>query len=245
MAVKETIQKYSQNHLLLSWCAPRNGYVQVGVPGHASSLCAAMCFASPALVTELLKSGADPKQVDVMGNDALILGSGFGRAENVDVWFESVPNWNVNRCNSLFGATAAHVCCNMGSKMLKTLKRLVFHGANIQAVNWAGSSLLHDVVSSHDSDPDVVKFLLKHNLDTNARACARSGKWKVIFFATRCMNNLFKLSHGSLIRRLALEEGRTPLQDAVLRGDMEIVEILLEHGTEPSIKNNLGRDVLS
>ena len=61
----------------------------------------------------------------------------------------------------------------------------------------------------------------------------------------RALNRLLRLKHGSLIRRFASEEGRTPLQDAVLRGDMEIVELLLERGAKPSIRNDLGRDVLS
>ena len=39
--------------------------------------------------------------------------------------------------------------------------------------------------------------------------------------------------------------GLTALHYAARRGDMEIVELLLEHGAKLSIKNDLGRDVLS
>ena len=51
------------------------------------------------------------------------------------------------------------------------------------------------------------------------------------------------------IRLLCKESQRvvdsTALHYAARRGDMEIVELLLEHGAKPSIKNDLGRDVLS
>ena len=41
------------------------------------------------------------------------------------------------------------------------------------------------------------------------------------------------------------EGGTTPLYYAVKRGDAEIVEILMQHGAKASVKNDLGRDVLS
>ena len=47
------------------------------------------------------------------------------------------------------------------------------------------------------------------------------------------------------MRRVAESGGLTALHYAARRGDMEIVELLLEHGAKPSIKNDLGRDVLS
>jgi palmitoyltransferase len=47
------------------------------------------------------------------------------------------------------------------------------------------------------------------------------------------------------MRRVAESGGLTALHYAARRGDMEIVELLLEHGAKPSIKNDMGRDVLS
>ena len=146
-ATKEIIQQNTHDPVFLSWCTPQQGYVEIGAPGNASCLYAAMCFAQPDIVTALLKAGADPTQLDVMGNDALIAGSGFGRAENIDVWFEKLPNWNVNRSNIMFGATASHLACSMGRRKLQTLCTLVRHGANLNPINSMGSSLLHDAVS--------------------------------------------------------------------------------------------------
>ena len=50
---------------------------------------------------------------------------------------------------------------------------------------------------------------------------------------------------SGLMKELALISGATPLQWAVSRGDLEIVELLMQHGAEPSIKNDLGRSVMS
>mgnify|MGYP004004615111 FL=1 len=130
-ATNEIIEQNTHDPVFLSWCTPQQGYVEISAPGNASCLYAAMCFAQPDIVTALLKAGADPTQLDVMGNDALIAGSGFGRAENIDAWFEKLPNWNVNRSNIMFGATASHLACSMGRRKLQTLCTLVRHGASL------------------------------------------------------------------------------------------------------------------
>ena len=39
---------------------------------------------------------------------------------------------------------------------------------------------------------------------------------------------------------LALNSGTTPLNYAVMRGDVEIVKILLENGANPFVENDLG-----
>ena len=51
-------------------------------------------------------------------------------------------------------------------------------------------------------------------------------------------------SRSRLLTTVAEDGGMTSLHYAVKRGDMEIVELLLEHGADPSIKSDLGRDVL-
>ena len=62
----------------------------------------------------------------------------------------------------------------------------------------------------------------------------------------RCIKTCSEFEDDKIraVRRVA-ESGLTALHYAARRGDMEIVELLLEHGANPSIKNDLGRDVLS
>ena len=59
-------------------------------------------------------------------------------------------------------------------------------------------------------------------------------------FSSLCSKKL-----KQLIQTIAEDGGMTSLHYAARRGDMEIVELLLEYGADPSIKNELGRDVLS
>ena len=42
------------------------------------------------------------------------------------------------------------------------------------------------------------------------------------------------------MHHLALESGTTSLNRAVMRGDVEIVKILLENGANPFVQNDLG-----
>ena len=53
------------------------------------------------------------------------------------------------------------------------------------------------------------------------------------------------VSRSNVVKHFGHLSGTTALHCAVRRGDLEAVEILLEHGAKPSIKNDLGRDVLS
>ena len=54
-----------------------------------------------------------------------------------------------------------------------------------------------------------------------------------------------KVFSTQLFRRVAESSGLTALHYAARRGDVEIVELLMEYKANPSIKNDLGRDVLS
>ena len=77
------------------------GYVALGVPGGTTTLMAAMMTASPEVVSMLLESGANVESVDVMGNDAFMFASIFGRPKNLQCWLERVKDWDLNRQNTV------------------------------------------------------------------------------------------------------------------------------------------------
>ena len=52
---------------------------------------------------------------------------------------------------------------------------------------------------------------------------------------------MLNTSNG-LLRSIAVDSGATALHYAAMRGDMEIVELLLSEGADPSLKNDLGQD---
>ena len=48
------------------------------------------------------------------------------------------------------------------------------------------------------------------------------------------------MSKTGLMESLAIHSGTTALNFAVMRGDVEIVKILLENGADPYVENDLG-----
>tara|TARA_Y200000002_G_scaffold72152_1_gene56522 strand:- start:143 stop:361 length:219 start_codon:yes stop_codon:yes gene_type:complete len=48
------------------------------------------------------------------------------------------------------------------------------------------------------------------------------------------------MSKSSLLRHIAIEAGTSALNLAVVRGDVEIVKILLENGADPHVENDFG-----
>ena len=69
-------------------------------------------------------------------------------------------------------------------------------------------------------------------------------KWKSILRLSRALLQTGAVKSG-LFADLASWSGSTPLKVAAQRGDTEVVEIMLEHGADPSMKNDLGCDVFS
>ena len=64
-------------------------------------------------------------------------------------------------------------------------------------------------------------------------------KWKGIYGIAKILYRS-KLSKSGLIASLARESGTSTLNCAVIRGDVEIVKILLVNGADPYIENDLG-----
>ena len=105
------------------------GYVSLGIPGGTTTLMAAMMTASPEVVSMLLESGANVQSVDVMGNDAFMFASIFGRPKNLQCWLERVKDWDLNRQNTVFGGCALGHAVYMGANKLETVKVLLDAGA--------------------------------------------------------------------------------------------------------------------
>ena len=116
--------------------------------------------------------------------------------------------------------------------------------ANIQISTKNGSSALILACGNEDCDPKVVRYLLDCDVNVHRKITSSTIQWKILRAASRLAVRL-KITRSRLTRRVAESGGLTALHYAARRGDMEIVELLLEHGAKPSIKNDLGRDVLS
>lgn len=76
--INSTNFKSVEKEKLLRSSTPRQGCVALTIPGGASIVCAAAAFASEKTVCLILERGADPYEVDSLGNDALIFASMMG-----------------------------------------------------------------------------------------------------------------------------------------------------------------------
>ncbi len=227
----------------------RKGYVALGIPGETTALMIAMATASPEVITMLLEYGTKVDSVDVMGNDACIFASTFGRAKNLECWLASVKDWDLNRQNTVVGGCALGNAVYMGANKLDTVKMLLNTGTLLDYRTFGGSSVLTNAVANEDSDPDVVRIVLEKLKSScnskefssivNYKRKSTTLKWKGIYFVAKTLYPT-DISKTGLIKYLAVESGTTALNNAVTRGDVEIVQILLENGADPYIENDLG-----
>ena len=109
----------------------------------------------------LLESGANVESVDVMGNDAFMLASMFGRPKNLQCWLERVKDWDLNRQNTVVGGCALGNAVYMGANKLETVKVLLDAGASLDYRTFSGGNVLTNSVENEDSDPDVVRIVLE------------------------------------------------------------------------------------
>ena len=152
----------------------------------------------------------------------------------------------MERKSKVAGATALSSAVYLGQNKLDTIHRLLKAGASINTMNNSGASYLTLACSNEDSDPNVVRFLLENmeRSQVNLRMISQTDLWRFRRFACKWAVRL-GVTSSRLLHRVAETGGLTALHYAVRRGDMEIVELLLEYGAKPSIRNDLGRDVLS
>ncbi len=229
---------------LLNSRISRQGMPELGVPGHARVIHIAMALASVNTVKTLLEF--DPhiaQSLDRMGNDPLMLSCVNGRLQNIEFWFKRFPQWNVNRKN-YFGSTAIHLAVYLGRSKLDCVKYLVEEmNAHVNVTNEIGNTTLILAAKNEDCDPSVIRYLLqKGNLNVNAQIVSKTWRWKALRFLSRIAIKSGSTS-SKLLRRFAGSGGLTALHNVARRGDVEIVEILLEFGARVSIRNDMGKDV--
>ena len=161
--VREVLKLYDDRKpRILAWRFPKKGVVKVGIPGHSTCLFGAMCFASSEIVVELLRAGADVKTTDIMGTDPFMAACGFGRLENMKTWMDHNSEWEVNKSNTRFGATALHIAVYMGQRKLDIVRYLVkSKKADVFALNNAGASVLTLACGNEDADPKVIQYLVQ------------------------------------------------------------------------------------
>ena len=159
----------------------KEGYVALGIPGETTALddCDD-AIASPEVVSMLLEYGANVESVDVMGNDACMFASIFGRPKNLQCWLEKVKDWDLNRQNTVVGGCALGNAVYMGANKLETVKVLLDAGASLDFRTFSGGNVLINAVDNEDSDPDVVRVVL----EKMKSSCSRKGRKHFLLSST-------------------------------------------------------------
>jgi ankyrin repeat protein len=220
---------------------PKSGFLNVGIPGSCTALIGAMTLASTEIVQLLLNNGANPLVVDVSGNNTLMCACTFNRLDNVKLWLKEFPDWDLEAGNTINGSIALGTTVYMGPNRLKLAEFLIQKGARCSTLTHSGASVLIAACASQDADPSVVKLILQHCNSVNYQQKSRTSKWYLIHSIAKTVLRT-GLSENLLLKFLALERGETALHKATRRGDVEIVEILLHSGINPSLRNDLGLD---
>ena len=121
----------------------------------------AMAWASIDIVLMLLNAGANVKCIDMMGNDAFMYASVYGRPKNLQCWLERVKEYDLEHRNAALGVTSLIIAVNMGANKVDTVRTLCESGARIDALSHPGFSVLMAACANEDSDPAVVKLLIE------------------------------------------------------------------------------------
>ena len=235
------IRKTSGSQQLLRVRAPKEGLVGMGITGSCTVLIGAMMVSSPETVSLLLEHGANPFETDISGNDPFMFASMFGRTDNVKFWLDRFPDWDLERKNKVVGGVALGSAVYMGPHRLELVKLLLDHGASMSLKNYSGASILMALCSSEDCDPEIVKLVCTtENQIVNYQRRGQTLKWRNIYRLAHALVRT-KLSTSGVMLSLARACGSTALHYAVRRGDVDVVNILLRYGADPTIKNDLGK----
>jgi hypothetical protein len=176
-----------------------------------------------------------------------MMASLFGRSDNVKFWLAKFPDWDLERQNTVNGAYALSCAAYMGPCRLELVKLLLDHGASTAYRTSAGSSILMTISKSEDGDPALLLYIFdfqsKPINSVNRQVSGKTFKWRNIHRLARLLTR-YKLTTSGLMTALAQDSGSTTLHYAVRRGDVDVVNILLSHGADPTIKNDLGKTPL-
>ena len=124
---------------------------------------------------------------------------------------------------------------------MKLVQVLLNHGASLNFKTYAGSSILTTLCSGEDTDTSVLQVVLDRCKDSiNYRTSATSLKWTAITSLCCMLVRIGVANESGLLSYIGRETGSTALHLAVYRGDVDVVNMLLHYGADPTIRTTLG-----
>ncbi|XP_071115556.1 uncharacterized protein [Haliotis cracherodii] len=138
------------------------------------------------------------------------------------------------------GRSAVHTAALFNN--LDVLKFLCNKGCNVDQPDESGVTAFH--VAAENGDADILKYLHK----INAKATVDLDGWSVLHYACCSENGMEKVQFLVDTMKVPIDtkdsDGRTALYPAVQRGDVEVVEFLVERGLSLRDRDNDGNTYL-
>src|SRR5712692_7047953 len=194
----------------------RGAPVNVKDPDGATPLMYAALYGSPACVKLLLDKGADPNTRNAAGATALMWG--IGDLRKVRLLLEKDADVNAH---SKAGKTPLLLAAGYNGAA-DTVKLLLEKGADLAARDQGEANAV--VLAAESGDAVVLKLLLDKGGDSNSRAGAR--------FNEARFGTLTEARKEMVEKREEAFAGTTALMVAVLQGNREAVQLLLERGAD-------------
>lgn len=120
------------------------------------------------------------------------------------------------------------------------MKFLLDRGADLSSVTYNGTTNLISSCANEDADVNVVRLILKNidRAEINQQIRPTTLTWNMIYLYAQTAP-----SQSLLMKSFAERLGRTALHYCARRGDVELVELLLSYGANPSIEDKMGKRV--
>jgi len=209
----------------------------------ATPLVTAMVYAGWETCEALLDVGADPKLQTFNGMDGLFSACCRGSLHNVAAFVRRFPSWEFDRTEPGMGLNPTCLSALVGSeRVFPVLKTLMEAKASVSNSRFFGGSqsMLCLLASNENVNDEAARYLMSLGCDVGSA-------WRPQKLALQAMLKAARLAgrfpHCKAVDEFAVLDGSTPLHFAAKRGDVNLINLLVNARAEP-VKNRQGHTPL-